>query len=68
MSHTQSMIGLGDINALPATYSEGGSEHTPQPPALWALDPRLSRIAAQAAIDFDWLIHAPQENTDSYAW
>lgn len=26
------------------------------PPVLWALDSRLPRIAAQAAVEFDWLI------------
>ena len=27
-------------------------------PVLWALDSRLPRIAAQAAVEFDWLIQA----------
>lgn len=36
-----------------------GEEETP-PSVFWALEPSLPRIAAQAAIEFDWIIQGKQ--------
>jgi len=36
-----------------------GNEENEMPPSVfWALDPRLPRTAAQAAVEFDWLIQS----------
>lgn len=58
MLHTQS-TGLGDVSALLAKGTQVHDTHT-KSGLFWALDPRLPRIAAMAAVEFDWLIQAAQ--------
>ncbi|HQU07606.1 MAG: hypothetical protein B7X04_01530 [Parcubacteria group bacterium 21-54-25] len=45
--------------ALLETVSD---ESDARPPVFWALDPRLPRIAAQAAVEFDWLVQQKTGN------
>lgn len=49
------------IDAALLEMKNGKQKATPS--VFWALDPRLPRTAAQAAVEFDWLIQAKHGGT-----
>ena len=49
------------VNVIsPALLEMTSGEEETTPSVFWALEPSLPRIAAQAAVEFDWIIQGKQ--------